>query len=187
MRKGIIVNKKDTDYTSTTETEQPTDDSVSYFQEGGKVEYKSIVNSSYRKPRYGSVQDNLTRDEIVKRLDNYIPLQTMSEKKILTRLPYFKTWIKYYNTTTKQFRVGGLLMKVDYPDYIMLVNTAKNLSWSVQLKDNIIYIPEDVELKDTNKNVNQQPKRNENQKENDKEKQKENEIKKQSTNGDWLL
>jgi hypothetical protein len=33
-------------------------------------------------------------------------------------------------------------MKVSYPDYIMLVNTSNNLSWSVQLKDNIIYIPD---------------------------------------------
>jgi hypothetical protein len=163
MRKRIIINKKDT--TETTETEYNTNDTDSNFQEGGKVEYTSIVNTSYRKPRYGSVQDNLTRDEILKRLDNYIPLQTTSEKKILTRLPYFKTWIKYFNTNTRQFRVGGLLMKVVYPDYIMLVNTAKNLTWSVQLKDNIIYIPEDIELKDAN------------QIEKQKQKEKENDIK----------
>jgi hypothetical protein len=165
MRKKLIVNKKDTDYTSTIASELITDDSTSDLQDGGRVEYTSIVNSSYRKPRYGGVQDNLTRDEILKRLDNYIPLQTTSEKKILTRLPIFKTWIKYFNTNTRQFRVGGLLMKVVYPDYIMLVNTAKNLTWSVQLKDNIIYIPEDIELNDANK-IDKQ-----------KEKQKENDIK----------
>lgn len=165
MRKRIIVNKKDTDYTSTIATEFATDDSTSDFQEGGRVEYKSIVDSSYRKPRSGTVQDNLTRDEILKRLDNYIPLQTISEKKILTKLPIFKTWVKYFNTQTRQFRVGGLLMKVVYPDYIMLVNTGKNLTWSVQLKDNIIYIPEDIELSEQK------------QKEKQNEKQKENEIK----------
>jgi hypothetical protein len=165
MRKRIIVNKKDTDYTSTIATEFTTDDSTSDFQEGGRVEYKSIVDSLYRKPKSGSVQDNLTRDDILKRLDNYIPLQTISEKKILTKLPIFKTWVKYFNTQTRQFRVGGLLMKVVYPDYIMLVSTAKNLTWSVQLKDNIIYIPEDIELNDQK------------QKEKQIEKQKENEIK----------
>jgi hypothetical protein len=65
----------------------------------------------------------------------------MQDKKVLERLPLFKTWVRYYNTQTKQYRVGGLLMKVVYPDYIMLINTAQNLTWSVQLKDNIIYIP----------------------------------------------
>ena len=66
----------------------------------------------------------------------------MKEKQLLTQLPNFKTWIRYYNTDTKQFRTGGLLMKVSFPDYIMLVNTAKNITWSVQLKNNIIYVPD---------------------------------------------
>jgi hypothetical protein len=55
-------------------------------------------------------------------------------------LPLFKTWVRYYNVEKKQFRTGGLLMKVAYPEYITLVNTVNNVSWSVQLKDVIIYI-----------------------------------------------
>lgn len=163
MKKKIIINKRHTDYTSTdnyTDTENYTK-TESSLQEGGVIKYKSLVDSTYRKSKSGSVQDNLTREDILNRLDNYIPLKTMQEKRILTRLPYFKTWIKYFNTQTKQFRIGGLLMKVEYPDYIMLVNTAKKITWSVQLKDNIIYIPEDVELKD----INQIEKQNEQKKE----------------------
>lgn len=158
--KKIIIKKQYTDYTTDNATEQ---ESETTYQDGGRVEYTSIANSSYKKSRHGSVQDNLTRDDIINRLDNYIPLQTMHEKKILTRLPYFKTWIKYFNTNTRQFRVGGLLMKVEYPDYIMLVNTAKKITWSVQLKDNIIYIPEDAELKDVRKleKLNEKKKENE--------------------------
>lgn len=160
MKKKIIINKQHTDYTST-ENYTETESTLPTVQEGGSIKYKSLVDSTYRKSRNGSVQDNLTREDIITRLDNYIPLQTMHEKKILTRLPYFKTWIKYFNTKTRQFRIGGLLMKVEYPDYIMLVNTAKKITWSVQLKDNIIYIPEDVELKD----INQIEKQNEKKKE----------------------
>ena len=165
MKKTIIINKKYTDYTSTDNyTETETDNTL---QEGGSIKYTSLVNSTYKKSKNGSVQDNLTREDIINRLDNYIPLQTMHEKKILTRLPYFKTWTRYFNTKTKQFRIGGLLMKVEYPDYIMLVNTGKKITWSVQLKDNIIYIPEDVDLNDVNQKEKQKEKQNEKKKENE--------------------
>ena len=158
-----IIEKQDTatttqDYTTQDYTTQDyTDDYDEYYSEtedltsmpattipttnDERVIYTSIVNSKYRKPQSGSRQDRFTKQEILKRLENYIPLKTMQDKKVLERLPLFKTWVRYYNTQTKQFRVGGLLMKVVYPDYIMLINTAQNLTWSVQLKDNIIYIP----------------------------------------------
>jgi hypothetical protein len=44
-------------------------------------------------------------------------------------------------------------MKVSYPDYITLLNPSQQLTWSVQLKDNIIYIkdPKETVLKQ-NKN-----------------------------------
>ena len=32
------------------------------------------------------------------------------------------------------------MLKSGYPEYIMLINPNQNVSWSVQLKDNIIYI-----------------------------------------------
>jgi len=148
----LIIEKQNTTATATA-TSDYDDDYDEYYSDteevtstiptrDDKLVYTSIVNTRYKKPVSGSKQENFTRDDILKRLVNYIPLKTMSEKQILQQLPVFKTWIRYYNVKTKQFRTGGLLMKVSYPDYIMLVNTSNNLSWSVQLKDNIIYIPD---------------------------------------------
>lgn len=102
--------------------------------------FLSIVNSDYKPPQLGTRQDNLTLYEIKKKLKGYIPLQTMREKRWIEKAPIFKTWVRYYNKKTGKFRVGGLLMKVEYPKYIMLVNTKKKLSWSVQLADNILFI-----------------------------------------------
>lgn len=104
------------------------------------VTFKSIVQSNYAKPVYGSKQDNLTIEEIKEKLQGYVSLKSINDKKVLTMLPLFKTWVRYYNIEKKQFRTGGLLMKVEYPEYITLVNTVNNISWSVQLKDVIIYI-----------------------------------------------
>jgi hypothetical protein len=102
--------------------------------------FTSIVTSTYKKPKKGTIQENYRKEDIIKHLNGFIPLKTMEEKKILTQLPIFKTWIKYINIDTKQFRIGGFLMKVQYPDYIMLANTRTNVTWSVQLHNTIIYI-----------------------------------------------
>lgn len=142
MRRGYIIKKAGSETDTFTEE---------YNSDGGQgsssvycrdVKYSNLNSTGYKKPKSGSRQDNFNRDEILQRLENYIPLKTMKEKQLLTQLPNFKTWIRYYNTETKQFRTGGLLMKVAFPDYIMLVNTAKNITWSVQLKNNIIYVPD---------------------------------------------
>lgn len=154
--KRFIIQKQD----STKSTEDVSDITDSYVQdtesqsqsteeteqEGG-ARFNSITRSDYKKPSQGSTQDHFTKDEIKKKLVGYIPLRTMKEKKILEEMPLFKTWVRYINNETKQFRTGGLLMKVEYPKYIMLVNTHKNLSWSVQLDENILFIrdPSDTE------------------------------------------
>lgn len=144
--KKFVVKKQDTTI-SETEPTTYTEDNEYYTEtetnlEGGGKMYTNITKINYIRPQGGTRQDNLSRDDILKKLENYIPLKTMEEKAVIDRLPRFKTWIRYYNTETKRFRTGGLLARVSYPDYIMLVNTTKNLSWSVQLKDNIIYIPD---------------------------------------------
>jgi hypothetical protein len=89
---------------------------------------------------YTSTQKNFTDDEIREKLQGYVALRTMEQKKYLETLPIYKTWIRYHNVKTNQFRSGGLLIKVNYPDYIVLQNTAKKVTWSVQLNENIIYI-----------------------------------------------
>jgi hypothetical protein len=148
-------NDYDEYYSDTENTENTTTTTITTVQQGGKVAYKSLIQSNYKKPINGSRQDNFTRDDILKRLENCVPLKSIEDKRILEQLPVFKTWIKYYNTTTRQFRTGGLLMKVMFPDYIMLVNTAQNITWSVQLKDNIIYIPDQTIIKQTQKQKQQ--------------------------------
>lgn len=154
MKRFIIHKKDNSTDTNITETDYTTDVDNYYTDEtetdldGGALKLQSISRTNYKKPSSGSRQDNLTKEEIKDRLAGYIPLRTMQEKKILTKLPYFKTWVRYINENTKQFRTGGLLMKVVYPDYIMLANTAQNLTWSVQLKNNIIFIKDPRESKE---------------------------------------
>ena len=102
--------------------------------------------SKFKKPAKGSVQENFTKQEIKDRLIDYVPLSLPldnADKKALLNLKPYKTWIKYYNIEKRQFRVGGLLTKVD-PDfrYLMLVNTKFKLNWSVNLKTNVLFIPD---------------------------------------------
>jgi hypothetical protein len=166
MRRKLIIEKQSTTKNDTTTTYSD-DDSYDEDTDFTRTEvtgegegFISIVNSDYRRPRNGTVQDNLTTDQIKAKLKGFIPLKTMEEKRVLERMPLFKTWIRYINKDTRQFRTGGLLMKVAYPDYVMLVNTKMNITWSVQLNENIIFI------RDPKLVVDKQ-----------KEKQKENHIK----------
>jgi hypothetical protein len=148
----IIIEKKGTDSSSGSgsgsgsseysTSKSDSDYDSSSYSTSEKKGFVSIVDSSYKKSKYGSKQDNMTGYDIVNHLDNYVALKTLKEKKILRKVTPFKTWIRYLNLKNKKFRVGGLLMKVEYPDYIMLVNPKLNLTWSVQLEDNVIYIPD---------------------------------------------
>lgn len=108
----------------------------------------SVPQSTYKIPKGGTKQDNMTKEEILEKLKGYKPLKNMQDKQYLLTLTPFKVWIRYFNTDTKEFRLGGLLKLVD-PElrYIMLVNTTKNLTWSVQLKNNIIFVPRNIENK----------------------------------------
>jgi hypothetical protein len=143
-----IVKKESSDDCSSTVDDYS--DSDGYSSEGGgKYRFTSIVESGYKKPKDGSKQDNMTKEQIREKLQGYRALKTIQEKRYLLNLKPFKVWIRYFNTQTKEFRVGGLLKLVD-PEmrYIMLVNTNKNLTWSVQLKDNIIFVPKNIEEKE---------------------------------------
>lgn len=195
-KKKLVIEKKDASTTTnydTTEPETETNydtteyDTNEYYDNytettepkaksknpgNRELVYQSIVDANYKKSRYGSKQDNLTLDEIKEKLKGYVSLKSMQDKKVLTVLPMFKTWVRYYNTVTNQFRTGGLLMKVEYPDYIMLVNTANNITWSVQLKDNIIYIPHPNVLKDKLEDQNDRREKRNIEKKTEREKEK---------------
>jgi hypothetical protein len=148
---GYRIIKKEDSYGDSSDTDSSHTDSVSSgysSQGGGKYRFTSIVESSYKKSKTGSKQDNMTKEQIKEKLQGYKALKTSQDKRYILNLKPFKVWIRYFNTVTKEFRVGGLLKLVD-PSlrYIMLVNTNKNLTWSVQLKDNIIFVPNNVEEK----------------------------------------
>ena len=154
-RRRVYVEKKESESDSDSDTENYSSDSVSdsvsdsyksnsssSVDKDKKKPFISIVDSGYKKSKYGSKQDHYKSEDIIAHLDNYVALKTQKQEKILKMLPPFKTWIRYMNLKTKKLRVGGLLMKVEYPDYIMLVNPKLNLTWSVQLSENVIYIPD---------------------------------------------
>ena len=145
--KRLVIEKKDTSTTIPTETFSETisyeeDTDYTATEQDAEYRFMSIVNSNYQKPREGTYQDNMSTEDIRKRIEGCHVLKTIQEMRVLETLPVFKTWIRYINRETRQFRTGGLLMKVSYPDYIMLVNPSKNLTWSVQLKDNVLFYRE---------------------------------------------
>ena len=111
--------------------------------------YKSV--NTLKRDNTLPVKNKLTNKEIIKRLEGSISLNTIEEMDILKTLPIMKTWVRYINKNTKLFRLGGLLMKVNYPTYIVLANPAQKVVWSVQLNDNIIFIKDTSEMDKNNK------------------------------------
>jgi hypothetical protein len=107
-----------------------------YYQSDSESELDTGL--SYQRPDQGTKQDNLTPENIKHLIKDMIPLKNIKDKKVLTKLPLFKSWVKYYDRSIKKFRTGGLLMKVEYPNYIVLSNASLKLSWSVQLTDNFL-------------------------------------------------
>lgn len=163
---GYRIIKHDSDSESSeqsTSSETYTSDSTNKHQ----YQFTSIVNSTYKKPRGGTQQENMTKEQVKEKLNGYKVLKTMKEKRELLTLQPFKVWVRYFNIVTKEFRVGGLLKLVD-PDlkYIMLVNTRNRLTWSVQLKDTYIFIPKDIKAKNREKELEKARKKEQLEKEN---------------------
>jgi hypothetical protein len=130
---------------SVTEAQSSSDDYTSE-ETGQKYKYTSLTDTDYKGK---SKQAKFTKEQIKEKLKGYKALKTAKDKKVLLELQPFKVWVRYFNTETKQFRVGGLLKLVDQDlRYIMLVNTAKGITWSVQLDDNIIFIPDPEKQKE---------------------------------------
>lgn len=99
-------------------------------------------SNDYKKPNDGTLQSNFTNDQIKEKLKNY---KRLNKKEFET--VKMGTWIKYINRNKKEFRIGGILTKVEMKlGYIVLRNPYSNISWSVQLKDNVFFVP-DVERK----------------------------------------
>lgn len=137
-----------------TETTQNTEEDYTVSEEetgtgtgtDQKYKYTSLTDTNYKGK---SKQAEMNKEQIKEKLKGYKALKTANDKKVLLELQPFKAWIRYFNTETKQFRVGGLLKLVDQDlRYIMLVNTAKGITWSVQLNNNIIFIPDPEKQKE---------------------------------------
>ena len=101
-------------------------------------DFTKASQTFYKKPESGSKQDNFTKDDIKKQLKGFIRIKPEDLQHI-----EMGTNIKYFNIKAKKFRCGGYLSKVSYPDYIMLKNYRQKLLWSVQIKDNYFFVPED--------------------------------------------
>lgn len=86
------------------------------------------------------IQDTMRSRDVKKEIEDCYVMKTMNEKRILKKLKLYKNWIKYINTETFKFRFGGLLYKVNYPDYIMLMNPTNRQIWMVKLDKNILFI-----------------------------------------------
>lgn len=138
MPKKLVIIKKRIDE-SESESESLSETSLS--ESGFKILDDNDITST---------QKNMTKQEIRDDLNGF---KSLKNHEYLLKLPLYKTHIKYFNKTKKAYRTGGHLMKVD-PElrFIMLVNFKLQKSWSVQLNDNIIFIPEDSVL--SNDDVN---------------------------------
>lgn len=105
------------------------------------------LDKDYVKPMEGTYQQNMSKLDILKKIEGYTKLSTIEEKAVLKDLVLFKTYVRYYDNIKKEFRLGGALIKVEYPKYIMLMNLTSKVTWSVQLQNNTIFIPDKKILK----------------------------------------
>ena len=134
----------DTDTDTYTDTDTNIENDYEYSSEsksgGGSYKYTSLSQTNYKGK---SKQAEFTMEQIKEKLNGYKPLKTSKDKEYLFNLNPFTVWIKYINIETHEFRTGGLLKLVDKDlKYIMLVNVDKGITWSVQLKNNMIFVPD---------------------------------------------
>jgi len=115
--------------------------------------------SSYKGPRpQNTYQSKLTETEIEDKLKMYQKIENVNEIAKIplgTHIRYFSI-VKENNKKIKKFRLGGFLEKKDdYDKYIILTN--KNLSWSVDTQNSILYRKlKDEEIDKTQKKLKAQ-------------------------------
>ena len=93
--------------------------------------------------------ENLSKDDINKKLEDYKLVDDMSTVPLDTHLRYF---IK--KNGEMLFRMGGNLKRnLDLPNYIVLKN-AQGIEWTVQIKDTIFYKKMSIkEIKEEYENI----------------------------------
>ena len=105
-------------------------------------ELNRIGEENYQKPEITFHDEiNEDKDKIINLLEGYIRIpHNFCDKLILG------SKIKYISDEGL-FRTGGILIKNGFPDYIVLLNGYKKLTWSVNLKTNNIFM-EDTRERD---------------------------------------
>ena len=92
-------------------------------------------NNTYEK-NGATIQDLISEDvnEIKIRLQGYIQIHDDNYKDIDIGI-----WIRYISDAGK-YRTGGILVHNKAPDYFVLKNPNNEITWSVNLKKNIIFM-----------------------------------------------
>ena len=101
-----------------------------------------IGDDNYQKKDF-SLQDEINedKDKIISSLEGFlrIPYEYCENLVLGSKIKYI--------TDEGLFRTGGILIKNGFPNYIVLLNSYKKLSWSVNLKTNNIFM-EDIREKE---------------------------------------
>jgi hypothetical protein len=98
---------------------------------------KRLSRDTINKPTDKTYQSTLTKEDIVKKLEDYVRVESnkIHLLPINTHLRYFTINPK---TGEKSFRLGGYLSKIgDNNEYVILTNNS--VSWSVQLSNSLFY------------------------------------------------
>lgn len=108
---------------------------------------KRITQDNYIKKNLGK-QDIINEDnqEIIKALEEFISVPKQFHKYLI-----LGSKIRYI-TDEGIFRYGGILINNKYPEYIVLLNPYKKITWCVDLNKNNIFM-EDVKKKIEEKNI----------------------------------
>jgi hypothetical protein len=100
-----------------------------------------LGNDNYERPKF-TEQDYISsnRELFKEKLKDFIQV----EPQFIEEIPC-KTWIKYI-TSDGLYRSGGILIKNEYPNYLVLKNPYKKFTWCVDLTKNYIFM-EDIKTK----------------------------------------
>ena len=85
-----------------------------------------------------NAEDNI--ESLIKKLQNCIEIHQDNYEDLERGV-----WIKYI-TSENKYRSGGILILNKYPEYLVLKNPYKKISWCVDLSKNYIFM-EDIKKK----------------------------------------
>ena len=100
-----------------------------------KVTKRLSRDTAYKKKKGGSYQENLSPEEIKKKLEEYSQVDNIAEVPLQTHIRYFTITPK---TGEKLFRLGGFLAKID-PGMKFIICQNGTFSWSVQIKNSVFF------------------------------------------------